>query len=175
MPSLKPDASATAVTLASLARSAALCAQTDAMLAEGDAALLRLHAGDDHRTLRVPALLVLPAARRARVLRHWIRALGLPPLPALVVEQIERDLLGARADAEARFAWSGARVLRWRDFLHETRLDWSAQLLSVPKLGIERASKIAGYRSSIALHHALSTRGGKTPGAIARELAERWR
>jgi AraC-like DNA-binding protein/mannose-6-phosphate isomerase-like protein (cupin superfamily) len=63
----------------------------------------------------------------------------------------------------------------WRDFLHETRLDWTAQLLSVPNLGIERASKLAGYRSSIALHHALSTRGGKTPGTIARELAERWR
>ena len=118
---------------ASLARSAALCAQTDAMLAEEDAALLRLHAGDDHRTLRVPALLVLPAARRARVLRHWIRALGLPPLPALGVEQIERDLLGARADAEARFAWSGARVLRWRDFLHADHLrdplpaEWSVE------------------------------------------------
>lgn len=63
----------------------------------------------------------------------------------------------------------------WRDFLHETRLDWSAQLLSVPNLGIERASRIAGYRSSVALHHALSARGGKTPGTIERELAERWR
>lgn len=63
----------------------------------------------------------------------------------------------------------------WRDFLHETRLDWTAQLLSVPNLGIERASKLAGYRSSVALHHAFSTRGGKTPGTIARELAERWR
>lgn len=63
----------------------------------------------------------------------------------------------------------------WRDFLHETRLDWSAQLLSVPNLGIERASKIAGYRSSIALHHALSARGGNTPGTIERELAARWR
>jgi tRNA(Ile)-lysidine synthase len=118
---------------AALARSAALCAQTDALLAEEDAALLRLHAGDDPRTLRVPALLALPVARRARVLRHWIRALGLPPLPSLGVEQIERELLDARADAEARFAWSGARVLRWRDFLHADHLrdplpaDWTAE------------------------------------------------
>jgi len=107
---------------ASLARSAALCAQTDALLAEEDAALLKTHAGGDPRTLRVPALLALPAARRARVLRHWIRALDLPPLPAQGVERIEDELLHARIDAEASFAWAGARVLRWRDFLHADAL-----------------------------------------------------
>ncbi|UWX03685.1 tRNA lysidine(34) synthetase TilS [Pseudoxanthomonas sp. NC8] len=118
---------------ASLARSAGLCARTDALLAAEDAALLRTHAGEDPRTLRVPELLALPAARRARVLRHWIRTLGLPPLPAAGVEQIERTLLQARADAEARFAWAGARVLRWRDLLHADHLrsplpaDWSAE------------------------------------------------
>ena len=103
---------------ASLARSAALCAQDEALLAEEDAALLRMHAGDDPRTLRVPALLALPAARRARVLRHWIRTLDLPPLPAHGVERIGNGLLHARADAQASFAWAGVRVLRWREFLH---------------------------------------------------------
>lgn len=118
---------------ASLARSAALCAQADALLAAEDAALLRTHAGDDPRTLRVSALEALPAERRARLLRHWIRALGLPPLPANGIGQVETGLLDARADAEASFAWAGARVLRWRDFLHADRLraplppDWSTQ------------------------------------------------
>ncbi|KAF1690384.1 tRNA lysidine(34) synthetase TilS [Pseudoxanthomonas koreensis] len=102
---------------AALARSAALSAEADALLAAEDDALLRTHAGDDPRTLPVPALQALPAARRARVLRHWLRTLGLPPLPARGVERIERDLLGARADAQASFAWSGARVLRWRAVL----------------------------------------------------------
>ncbi|AKC85919.1 tRNA lysidine(34) synthetase TilS [Pseudoxanthomonas suwonensis] len=117
----------------SLARSAALCAQTDALLAQEDKALLRIHTGDDARTLRVPALKALPAERRARLLRHWIRALDLPPLPARGVERIEHILLGAREDARATFAWAGARVLRWRDFLHADRVreplpaQWSAQ------------------------------------------------
>ena len=116
---------------ASLARSAALCAQTGALLAEEDAALLRMHAGDDPHTLRVPALLALPAARRARLLRHWIRMLALPPLPAQGVERIEEQLLRARTDAGACFAWTGARVLRWRDFLQADnvraplRPDWT--------------------------------------------------
>ena len=118
---------------ASLARSAALCAQADALLADEDAALLRMHDGDDPRTLRVPALMALPAARRARLLRHWIRTLELPPLPAHGVERIEGELLHARADADASFAWAGARVLRWRDFLHADTLraplspDWETE------------------------------------------------
>ena len=118
---------------AALARSAELCAQADTLLASEDAALLRAHAGEDLRTLRVPALRTLPVDRRARVLRHWIHSLGLPPLPARGVERIEHGLLAARADAEAEFAWSHARVLRWRDFLHADRLreplppDWSAE------------------------------------------------
>lgn len=158
----------------SLARSAALCAQTDALLAEEDAALLRLHAGDDPRTLRVPALLALPAARRARVLRHWIRTLGLPPLPAPGVDQVERDLLDARADAEARFAWAGARVLRWRDFLHADHLrdplpaDWSAEWdgrapLALPdggtlSLHADEGDAAAGFDAPVRVH---ARRGGE--------------
>jgi AraC-like DNA-binding protein len=62
----------------------------------------------------------------------------------------------------------------WRDFVHEMRLDWAMQLLSVRGLGLDRVSELAGYRSTVALHHALSLRGADTPRTIARRLAERW-
>ncbi len=103
---------------AALARSAALCAEVDTLLDAGDAALLQLHAGIDRHTLHIGGLAELPAARRARLLRLWVRQLGLPRLPARGVERIERDLLPARPDARAAFAWAGARMTRWRDLLH---------------------------------------------------------
>ncbi len=158
----------------SLARSAALCAQTGALLAEEDASLLRTHAGDDPRTLRVPALLALPAARRARVLRHWIRTLDLPPLPARGVERIEEALLHARADAEARFAWAGARVLRWRDFLHadtlraplppDWQVDWDGSApLALPdggtlRLRADDGRSACGFDAPVRVH---ARRGGE--------------
>ena len=101
-----------------LARSARLSAEADALLQDDEEALLRRHAGEAGHTLPADLLASLPPARRARLLRLWIRTLALPPLPARGVERIEHALLAARPDAEARFAWSGARVLRWRDLLH---------------------------------------------------------
>lgn len=135
---------------AALARSAELSAQADALLDADDAALLdvlggetgRMPAttgadlgrgpqGDTGHSLDLAGLLAQPPARRARLLRRWVRELGLPRLPARGIERIEAELLGARADAEAAFAWSGARILRWRGWLHADRLraslpsDWS--------------------------------------------------
>lgn len=63
-------------------------------------------------------LLRLPRERRARLLRQWVRNCGLPPLPAAGVDAIERDLLPAAHDADAQFAWQGARIRRWRSELH---------------------------------------------------------
>ena len=106
-----------------LARSAQLCAQDGALLAAEDTALLaQVLADDDRHTLHVPALLALPAARRARLLRRWLAGLGLPPLPAQGVARIERDLLGAASDTQPAFAWSGARVVRWRQLLHADQI-----------------------------------------------------
>src|SRR5690606_20425831 len=44
-----------------------------------------------------------------------------PPLPGQGVVRIEADLLGGRADAAPAFAWSGARIRRWRSLLHASR------------------------------------------------------
>jgi len=62
----------------------------------------------------------------------------------------------------------------WRELVHEMRLVWATQLLSLPDMRLDRVARLAGYRSTIAFHHALSIRGGPTPRTIARRLAERW-
>ncbi len=115
---------------AALSRSAALAAQASDLLDIEDAQALAV-LQQDQRTVDATALLALPAARRARVLRMWIAGLGLPPLPGSGLHAIESDLLQANADAQASFDWSGARVQRWRDLLHADVLraplaeDWS--------------------------------------------------
>lgn len=103
---------------AALAASAALCEQAGTLLDVGDAQALAAAATADPATLSLPALRELPPARRARVLRRWVQALGLPALPAAGVDQIERSLLDAPADGAAMFAWHGAAVRAWRGLLH---------------------------------------------------------
>ncbi len=105
---------------AMFARCAALAAQDAGLLQAEDAAAFA--AAGDGATLHVDALAQLPAPRRARVLRHWIARLGLPPLPAQGVARIESDLLQARDDANPRFDWGDARIQRWRDLLHAGRI-----------------------------------------------------
>ena len=117
---------------AALARSAALSAEAATLLEGGDTAALARVATDDPAVLSCPALAALPAARRARVLRHWIALLGLPPLPAGGIARIECELLPAAGDGQARFAWRDAEVHAWRGGLHAGRAvaalpaDWSA-------------------------------------------------
>ena len=152
----------------SLARSAVLCAEAADLLDAGDALALADARRDDD-TLDVEILQALPRARRARVLRHWVLALQLPPLPGNGVDRIETALLGARADAQASFDWSGARVQRWRNLLHAGRIraplplrweqDWDGQApLALPTgdrlqlLGTDR------FDESIRVH---ARRGGE--------------
>ena len=152
----------------SLARSAVLCAEAADLLDAGDALALA-DARRDRDTLDVEVLQALPRARRARVLRHWVLALQLPPLPGNGVDRIETALLGARADAQASFDWSGARVQRWRNLLHAGRIraplplrweqDWDGQApLALPTgdrlqlLGTDR------FDESIRVH---ARRGGE--------------
>ncbi|MCA1714056.1 MAG: tRNA lysidine(34) synthetase TilS, partial [Gammaproteobacteria bacterium] len=106
---------------AALARSAGLNAEAAQLLDPEDAQLLARVRGIDPQTLDVEALAQLPMARRARVLRRWIATLGLPPLPATGVARIQSQLLAARADSHAEFAWANAVVRHWRGSLHAER------------------------------------------------------
>lgn len=108
---------------AAFARAAALAAQSSALLGEQDEQTLAKVRGNTDTSLSAPALLMLPAAQRARVLRHWVAGLGWPPLPAQGVARIDVDLLGVGTERPARdrmpsFAWHGAEIRRWRDDLY---------------------------------------------------------
>jgi len=123
---------------AALARSAALQAEALELLEAGDGPALASIRTIDPQVVSVRTLESLPAARRARVLRRWIDALGLPPLPARGVAQIEADLLQAAGDGDARFDWAGASIRRWRDLLHagprreplpgDWRVEWDGEM-----------------------------------------------
>ncbi len=101
----------------SFARSATLAGETATLLAGHDQ--LDLQAARSHDGgLSVSALKALPAPRRARVLRMWIKQLGFPRLPASGVRAIDQQLLEARCDLQPSFVWHGVQVTRWRDQLH---------------------------------------------------------
>ena len=100
------------------AQAAAHCEDATALLCDEDERHLADAATADPATLSRTVLQTLTAARRARVLRLWIGRLGLPPLPVEGIARIEHDVLPARADARALFAWNGAGVRSWRDLLH---------------------------------------------------------
>lgn len=132
-----------------LARSASLLATQADLLAGEDARRLAQVQGLDPAALSVPALQAEPPAWRARLLRAWVAALGLPPLAAEAPASIERELLAARPDATARFAWSGAQMHRWRDLLHAAPAraplptDWSADWTGESPLALPGGGTLA--------------------------------
>ena len=143
---------------AAFTRSAILNADAAKLLGHEDARALARCRSTDAPALSVRSLLALSAPRRARVLRHWIDTLGLPPLPGEGVAQIESDLLPARNDARARFVWRGVVIQRWRDLLHAQALrpplpanwcmDWDGGTpLSLPGGGALELEGAAGFPS----------------------------
>jgi tRNA(Ile)-lysidine synthase len=105
---------------AALARSAALAAEAEGLLAAQDRHELQTCQREDG-SLSLARLRDLSAARRARVLRAWVVQQNLPPLPGNGVRTIEQQLLSARADAQACFAWQNVQIIRWREQLHLRR------------------------------------------------------
>lgn len=102
----------------SLAQAAHLAAEARDLLHPQDTADLAHCRLDADATLSLPALLALPAARRARVMRLWLRQLGLPALPFAALHTLEREVFTARHDARAAFRWQDAHIECWRGQLH---------------------------------------------------------
>jgi tRNA(Ile)-lysidine synthase len=66
----------------------------------------------------VAPLLALDAGWRARVLRAWVLARGMPALPGAATETITHQVLAVAHDREARYRWCGAELRRWADRLY---------------------------------------------------------
>ncbi|MGQ4661439.1 tRNA lysidine(34) synthetase TilS [Lysobacter sp. F6437] len=157
---------------AALARSAALCDEAAGLLDSGDDTALADVSTDDAASLSRSRLSALAPARRARVLRRWIDRLGLPPLPAKGVVQLESTLLPARADAMATFEWHGAVIHAWRDLLHaewrqsslpdDWQVPWDGTApLSLPThatLYLRAVQRAPGFGRALLVH---SRRGGE--------------
>jgi tRNA(Ile)-lysidine synthase len=103
---------------AALARSAGLSSEAADLLAGEDARSLALLRTADANVISRAGLQALPPARRARVLRHWIAELDLPPLPAEGIARIEAQVLTGRDDADPCFRWHCAELRAWRDLVH---------------------------------------------------------
>ncbi|MEO6103873.1 MAG: tRNA lysidine(34) synthetase TilS [Pseudoxanthomonas sp.] len=154
---------------ACFARSAVLSADAVELLDAEDASSLAMARTADPCALSVVALQRLAPARRARVLRRWIEALGFPPLPGQGVARIESDLLPARADARARFEWRGLVIERWRDLLHvQARREplpvaWSVPWSGAAPLALPGGGSLAleGAAQLPATVRAFARRGGE--------------
>jgi tRNA(Ile)-lysidine synthase len=96
-----------------LAASAALCGETRRMLDEEDEELLQ-HLQVASRVLSVELLRQVSPQRRARVLRGWVLAHGVPALPCRVVSQLEHELLAAAPDRDAQVRWQQHSIRLWR-------------------------------------------------------------
>jgi tRNA(Ile)-lysidine synthase len=131
---------------ASLARSAALAAEAARLLSDQDRERLEdARAGD---ALSVAVLVAMGGEARRRVLRAWVAERGLPPIPAEGLARIESDLLHARPDSGAAYAWSGAVVRAWHATLHADRAstplpaDWSTDWDGVAPLALPGGGRL---------------------------------
>lgn len=91
--------------------------------------------------------------------------------------------LAADAHVSERHARRGLDDLRdalampidgWRDALSDIRMSVAQQALSIPGVSLAEVAHVSGFRSAIALTHAIKSRSGKTPGQLARLMRERW-
>jgi tRNA(Ile)-lysidine synthase len=103
---------------AALARSARLLSEDAVLLGEEAARRLQAVRTADAHTLDARALLELSPAWRARVLRHWFEALGLPSPAGRAFTRIDSELLLSRHDAQPEMRWAGVCLQRWRGLLH---------------------------------------------------------
>ncbi|SFU59114.1 tRNA lysidine(34) synthetase TilS [Halomonas korlensis] len=101
---------------ASLARSATLAGEADALLTElAELDLQRL--GGDPGRLPIAGLTGLSPARCRLLIRHACALNGLPTPPAARLASL-LDQLEARRDAEVHIAWPGAAARRWSGALY---------------------------------------------------------
>lgn len=100
-----------------LAASAGWQAEAQALLDEAVAERLAAVQGLDPATVSVAALQALSPAWQRQVLRAWLAALGLPPMPSTRLAEALGPLLAARDDALPSLQWRDAVLRRWSGLL----------------------------------------------------------
>lgn len=127
---------------ATLARSAAHCAEAAALLDALAAEDLEALRGPECHRLNIAALQRLDGARRRNVLRYWFHDLGLRLPRTAHLQRLEQDLLDAGVDRLPLLRWEGVELRRYRDWLYVLRpsqpfdrtqvLSWDLQPLALP-------------------------------------------
>jgi tRNA(Ile)-lysidine synthase len=140
----------------SLSRSAAHCAEANALirqLAEND---LQGAAGGHADTLSVTGLVALPRDRQRNVLRAWLRRCSAGTPSTAVLARIVNDVLYSRPDAAPAVRWDCYEVRRYRDEVYclpqtvsrntSQALHWSLSTpLTLPGAGgVLRAIPVSG-------------------------------
>lgn len=138
-----------------ISRSAAHCAEAQALLDQFSAELCEQVKGAERNTLSIQKLLTLDAAKQRLVLRTWINQLGFALPNADKLEAIRNDVFTAASDRMPRVIWDKVEVRSFRDDLYlisalephnlEQNYDWDLQRpLLLPNIGMLQAQQING-------------------------------
>lgn len=115
-----------------------------------------------------------PLVETYRVLGDALSRIHLHPS----LDEVGRALAVSERQAHRRLSHLERRYAHhfssWRAYLLDNRVEWTIQLLSNQRIPLKRVAELAGYRSAIAMNHALSSRGAPSPGALRKLLAQRW-
>jgi tRNA(Ile)-lysidine synthase len=117
LPSLRRRWPAASRTVGRVASQAA-----EALALDDLAAIADLAAVAEGRTVSLARLTMLDDARQRRVLRAWLRALGLPLPAAATLEALRRDMREAADDRVPETRWLGGVVRRYRSRLYADAL-----------------------------------------------------
>ncbi len=117
LPSLRRRWPAASRTVGRVASQAA-----EAIALDDVAAIADLASVAEGRTVSLARLAMLDGARQRRVLRAWLRALGLPLPAAATLEALRRDMREAADDRVPETRWPGGVVRRYRGRLYADAL-----------------------------------------------------
>ncbi len=101
-----------------LSRVSANCAEAQQFLQEISTEEMTRVQGSHSHSLSVKALLALDEAKQRMVLRFWLQQLGFPMPGVTKLQQIQHDMLTARADRNPHIIWCGVELRRYQDELY---------------------------------------------------------
>jgi tRNA(Ile)-lysidine synthase len=101
-----------------VSRSASLCAETQAMVADTVDELFQQVFVQDDQTILINRLREVDLFSRQLLIRRWFQALDLRMPSVSVVARILTEVVGARADREPKLQLQGYLVRRYRDKLY---------------------------------------------------------